>query len=209
MKFYDCSGAPGPRRARMFIAEKGLSIDTVQVDLMKGEQFTPAFKRLNPRCTVPVLGLDDGTLLTENQGIARYLEETCPEPPLLGNNAIEKALVANWNARVECEGLSAVAECFRNSSAGFENRGMPGQIEHAQIPALVERGRMRAVEFLGTLDEQLADKTFICGDNFSMADICAFVSVDFARWIKVFVQKEQANLQRWYKAIQERPSATL
>ena len=207
MKFYDCSTAPSPRRARMFIAEKGLNLETVQVDLMNGEQFTPEFKRINPRCTVPVLELDDGTLITENQGIARYLEEICPEPALLGNDAIEKALVANWNARAEFEGLFAVGECVRNSFAGFENRGLTGQVDYAQIPALAERGRQRAIEFLVTLDEQLADKEFICGDNFSMADICAYVTVDFVEWIKVSMKDEQVNLKRWYDAIKERPSA--
>ncbi len=209
MKFYDCSSAPSPRRARMFIAEKGLDLETLQVDLMNGEQFTPEFRRINPRCTVPVLELDDGTMITENQGIARYFEEICPQPVLLGGSAKEKALVASWNARAEFEGLLAVGECVRNSFSGFENRGLTGPLDYAQIPALAKRGRRRTAEFLALLDEQLADKEFICGANFSMADICAYVTVDFARWIKVPVQEEQRHLTRWYAAIKARPSAAL
>ena len=209
MKFYDCKTAPSPRRARMFIAEKGLKIETVEVDLQKGEQLTPEFKRINPRCTVPVLELDDGTMITENQGIARYLEEMYPEPALLGSNPLEKAMIANWNVRAENEGLFAVGECVRNSMSGFENRGLTGPINFAQIPALAERGRQRTVEFLETLEEQLVGKEFICGENFSMADICAFITVDFVKWIKVPVKDEQINIKRWYDTIKERPSVKL
>ena len=109
MKFYDCQTAPSPRRARIFIAEKGLDIETVEVDLGKAEQLTDAFKRINPRCTVPVLELDDGTFLTENAGIAAYLEALAPEPPLLGATPAERGLVASWNARIELEGLEPIS----------------------------------------------------------------------------------------------------
>lgn len=209
MKFYDCATAPSPRRARMFIAEKGIKIETIQVDLMNEEQLKPAFKRINPRCTVPVLQLEDGTTLTENQAIARYLEEIYPEPALLGSDPVEKALVTNWNARIEFEGLFAIAECIRNSAKGFKGRGITGPTSYEQIPALAERGRQRAIEFLQTLDKQLTDNRYICGENFSMADITAFVSVEFVKWIKLSIAEEQTQLKRWYDDIAPRPSAAL
>ncbi len=207
MKLYDCTSAPSPRRARIFIAEKGLEIELVQIDLMNGEQFTPEFKRINPRCTVPVLELDDGSTITENAGIARYLEELYPEPPLLGSDPFEKAMVANWNARIEFEGLFAIAESFRNHASGFKQRSITGPVNFEQIPQLQERGRLRAIEFLDMLNKHLAQTKFVCGDNFTMADISAFVSVDFARWIKLSISEDQHDLQRWYDAINRRPAA--
>ena len=166
MKFYDCQTAPSPRRARIFIAEKGLDIETVEVDLGAGEQFTEAFKRLNPRCTVPVLELDDGTAITENIGIATYLEAIAPEPVMMGATATEKALISTWNARVEFEGLMAVAEAFRNRTRGMRNRATTGPTDYAQIPELADRGLQRAREFLAMLDQQLSRHAYIAGDTF-------------------------------------------
>jgi len=209
MKFYDCQTAPSPRRARIFIAEKGLNIETVQVDLATNEQLSPAFRAINPRCTVPVLVLDDGTTLTENQGIAAYLEAAFPEPPLMGRTPQERGLVANWNARCELEGLWAVAECFRNRSKGLANRAITGPQDFAQIPALAERGRARAEEFLLTLDTRLRESRYLAGDFFSMADITAICVVDFAGWIKLSVPEDYLGLQRWRAALRERPSLAL
>jgi len=207
MKLYDCTPAPGPRRARMFIAEKGLEIELVQVDLMNKEQLTPEFKQINPRCTVPVLVLDDGSTITENAGIARYLEALYPEPALLGHDPFEQALVASWNARIEFEGLFAVAESFRNYSDRFKERSITGPVNFEQIPQLVERGRIRTMEFMDMLNAHLSNREFICGNNFTMADITAFISIDFATWIKLSMKEDQHDLQRWFNAISLRPSA--
>lgn len=207
MKFYDCATAPSPRRARIFMAEKGLSIDTVQVDLRAGEQFTEAFKAINPACTVPVLLLDDGTAITENIGIARYLEETVPEPPLLGRDPKQKALIASWNARIEFEGLLAVAEAFRNSAKGMRHRSMTGPVDYDQIPALVERGRARVRQFLKMLNDHLAHREFIVGDAYSMADITALVTVDFVGWIKLAIPEDHHHLIAWHRALAARPGS--
>ncbi len=209
MKFYDCSTAPSPRRARIFIAEKKLSVETIEVDLARNEQLSPAFRAVNPRCTVPVLVLDDGTTLTENQGIAAYLDAAFPEPPLLGRSPAERGLVANWNARCELEGLWAVAECFRNRSKGLANRAITGPRDFAQIPELAERGRARAEEFLLTLDERLRDSPYLAGEFFSMADITALCVVDFASWIKLIVPDSYTGLLRWRARVGERPSSRL
>ena len=209
VKFYDCRTAPSPRRARIFIAEKGLDIATVNIDLGAGEQFSDEFTQINPRCTVPVLELDDGTRITENAGIAAYLDAAYPDPPLLGTTPVERALVANWNARVEQEGLWAVAEAFRNQTKGLKNRALTGPKQFVQIPDLVERGRARAAEFFETLDRRLGDAPFLAGAQFSVADITALCVVDFAAWIKLSIGKDQPNLRRWHKEIGARTSAAL
>jgi len=209
MKFYDCKTAPSPRRARIFIAEKGLDIETVQVDLANNEQLGDAFRAINPRCTVPVLVLDDGTVLTENQGIAAYLDAAYPEPPLLGRTPRERGLVVNWNARVELEGLWAVAECFRNRSKGLKDRAIVGPRTFAQIPEHAERGYARAQEFLETLNTHLGEAEYIAGDFYSMADITALCVVDFAAWIKLTVPPEYTQLAAWHERMKARPSSAL
>ncbi len=135
MKFYDCQSAPSPRRARIFIAEKGLEIETVEIDLGKREQLGDDFRRINPRCTVPVLELDDGTTLTENAGIAAYLEALQPDPPLLGRTAEEKGNVANWNARVELEGLWPIADALRNRSKAWSDARSPAPLTTRRSPS--------------------------------------------------------------------------
>jgi glutathione S-transferase len=128
MKFYDCATAPSPRRVRIFLAEKGITIPTIQVDLRNGEQFTPAFRAINSDCTVPVLVLDDDTTIPDAIAICRYIEELHPDPLLMGRNTVERALVESWQRRVERNGFYAVMEAFRNSSPGLKGRALPGQM---------------------------------------------------------------------------------
>ncbi|MDJ0751208.1 MAG: glutathione S-transferase [Woeseiaceae bacterium] len=207
MKFYDCRTAPSPRRVRIFIAEKGVDIETVQVDLGSGEQFSDAFQELNPDCVVPVLQLDDGSSLSEVTAICQYLEERYPDPPLLGATAEERARVTMWNAKVEQQGLLSMADAFRNSAKGLKGRAVTGSQSYEQIPELAERGRQRVKQFLGRLDAQLAGNPFVAGANFSMADITALVLVDFAAWIKIAVPDEAKNLARWHSEVSARPGA--
>jgi len=211
MKFYDCSTAPSPRRARVFIAEKGLldSMERIDVNLREKEQMTPEFAKINPFLTVPVLELDDGTRLNATVAIWRHLEETHPEPPLMGRTPVEKALIAQWQWRIEMDGFQAVGECLRNSVPGMAGRGVTGKHSYEQIPALAERGKLRAERFMETLDEAIGDKPFVVGDAYSVADIDALVFVDFAKWIKVAVPDSCANVARWYASVSERPSAKL
>ncbi|MFQ5534606.1 MAG: glutathione S-transferase family protein [Sphingomonadales bacterium] len=206
MKLYDCQPAPSPRRARMLIAEKGLDIEIVQVDLANREQLEPWFREINPRCTAPVLELEDGTRFTENAGIAAYLEAACPEPPLLGVSSIERAMVAEWNARVEIEGLLAIRDAFRNTTPRMKGRAVTGPRNFDQIPALAEQGLQRAEDFLAMLDQRLRDSDFVAGDFFSMADITAVVAVDFAAWIKRPIPENARNLKRWHQEMQRRDS---
>lgn len=209
MKFYDCKTAPSPRRVRIFIAEKGLDIETQEVDLRSGAQFADEFRALNPRCTVPVLALEDGTAICDSNPICQYLEETHPEPALMGIDAKDRALVTMWNQRMENEGFMAIAETFRNATPGLKGRALTGPANFAQIPELGERGRARAELFLGELDTLLADRDFIAGPRFTIADITALVAVDFAGWIKLSVPDDAANLKRWRGAVSTRPSAAV
>ncbi|PCJ70382.1 MAG: glutathione S-transferase [Rhodobiaceae bacterium] len=205
---YDFALAPSPRRTRIFLAEKGVAYDNVQVDLGSAEQLSDGFRKINPACTVPALKLEDGTVLTENDGIAAYLEAAYPEPPLLGVTPAEKGLVANWNARVVAEGLSAAAETLRNTSKGMVDRATTGPINFKQIPELAERGHARLTAFMDTLNDRLKGRDFVAIDCYSYADITALVLVDFAKWVKIEPTEAQENLRRWHKAVSARPSAS-
>lgn len=209
LKFYDCKTAPSPRRVRIFLAEKGLDIETVEVDLGSGEQFSEAFRKVNPDCVVPALELDDGSVISEVLAICQYLEELQPIPPLLGSTPIERARVTMWNAKVEQQGLWAMAEAFRNSAKGFADRAVTGPDAYPQIPELADRGRKRVERFFRRLDDSLSETRFIAGDNYSIADITALVVVEFARWIKIAAPDDARNLSRWYEEVSGRPSAAV
>jgi glutathione S-transferase len=206
MKFHDCQTAPSPRRARILLAEKGIDFESVEIDLGKAEQLGDAFRAINPRCTVPVLELDDGTCLTENAGIAAYLEGLVPEPPMLGTTPEEKGLIASWNARIEFEGFAPVADAFRNRTKGMVNRAITGPTGYDQIPELAERGYARGLEFFDALNARLGESEYIAGSTFSWADISAVVVTDFAKWVKLGLTDEHANTRRWYDLVTQRPS---
>jgi len=208
MKLYDCTPAPSPRRVRMFIAEKGLTIPMVQVDLRAGEHLKPEFAEINPWRTVPVLELGDGTRISEAIACCIYLEQTHPEPPLMGRDAKEKAVIAMWEHRCEIDGFLAVVEAFRNATPGMKGRALPGTMNYEQIPALIERGRARVRHFFQWLNERLGESEFVAEPAFSIADITAFVCIQFAAWSKITPGEEATNIHRWLEAMRARPSAT-
>ncbi len=203
---FDCATAPSPRRARILLAEKGVTHATVQIDLRSGEHFGDAYRAINPACTVPALRTDEGLVLTDNAAIAAWAEAQYPEPPLMGDTPAAKAEIASWHWRAEFEGLMAVAEALRNGSPAMANRALPGTVDYAQIPALAERGVARTRQFLATLNERLAGREFLATDRFSIADITAVVAVDFARVVKVRPGDEHPHLLRWREALGRRPS---
>jgi glutathione S-transferase len=207
MKFYDCATAPSPRRVRIFLAEKGLSIPTVQVDLRNGEQFSPAFRAINPDCTVPALQLDDGTVIGDAVAICQYLEELHPDPPLIGSSAQERAIVTALNPAIERDGFFAAMDALRNTATGLKGRALPGPHDYEQIPELAERGRKRLAHFFRDMDARLAGRPFVAGDRYTIADISAMIVTDFAGRLKVAVPEECASLRRWYAAVSARPSA--
>ncbi len=209
MKFYDCKTAPSPRRVRIFIAEKGIEVETVEVDLANREQLGAAFKEINPDCTVPVLELDDGTRLTEVFAICQYLENTFPDPALMGSSVTERALVTMWNTKVEHQGLAAMAESLRNRAKGMRGRALTGPDDFEQIPELIDRGRRRFEIFMDRMDRQLKDSEFVVGDAFTIADISLLVAIDFAAWSKISIEEEMVSLSRWYDLVSQRPSASV
>jgi len=207
MKLYDCTTAPSPRRVRIFLAEKGISVSMVQVDLRKGEQFSPEFRAINPECTVPVLELDNGTRVADILAICRYFEELYPEPRLMGRTAEQKAVIEAWQRRLERDGFYAAMEAFRNSTPGLKGRALPGSESYEQIPALAERGRMRIQYFFAWLDVRLSDNEFVCGPHFTIADITGMVTVDFCGWAKLKAPEHFGHLHRWHATVSARPSA--
>jgi glutathione S-transferase len=209
MKFYDCLTAPSPRRVRMFLAEKGVALETKIVDLANGEQLTSTFSEINPHRTVPVLELDDGTKLLDSTSICMYLEETYPDPNLMGRDAKERAVVAMWQRDMEINGPMAIMECFRNSSKGFRNRALTGPIDYEQIPALAERGRQRVRHFFAELNSRLSQSEYVAGDRFTIVDITAFIAVEFSRAIKEILPENATHLKRWRDAVSVRPSASV
>ena len=209
MIFYDCSTAPNPRRARMFIAEKGLALECHDISIAKGEQLGDAFKSVNPHATVPVLITDEGTALTENLGIAAYLEATHPNPPLMGRTAEEKGLVLMWNAIAEQQGGVPIAEALRNGHPFFADRAIPGPSDYGQIPELVLRGLDRTEKFFDRLEQRLQASRYLATNDFTLADISAFVFVEFARVIKMRIPDANDATLAWHAGIKARPSAVL
>ena len=208
MKFYDCATAPSPRRVRIFLAEKGIDIDTQQIDLRSGEHLSDTFRAINPDCTVPVLTLDDGTALSEVFAICQYIDETHPEQAIMGRDARERALVTMWNSKIEQQGLAAIAEVFRNKSKGFKSRALTGPQNYEQLPQLVERGMGRIEQFFDRLETQLSQSRFVASTEFTMADITAFVALEFAGWLKIDFRVDRPNLSSWFTRIKQRPASS-
>ena len=206
LTFYDCQTAPSPRRARILLAEKNVPHTTVQIDLANGEHLQPAYRAINPSCTVPALRLEDGTVIGDNAGIAAYIDAAYPEPPMLGRTPAERGLEAAWNARMENEGLWAVAEALRNSAPRLKDRALTGAANFPQLPELAERGRQRVAMFFDMLDARLDGRAFVATDAFTWADITAFVTVDFSRAIRMQPGPAHANIARWRAALSQRPS---
>jgi glutathione S-transferase len=201
MKIIETRTAPNPRRVRMFLAEKGLEVPFEEVDLMAGDLRTPEFTRINPLQRVPVLILDDGTAIAETVAICRYFEEIQPEPALMGRSAREKALIEMWNRRVELGLFQSVAHVFRHLNPKMAH------LEQPQVAAWGQANRPKVLENLAILDRQLADRPFVAGPGFSIADITAFVAVAFMKPARLDLPGEFRNVARWFRQMAERPSA--
>lgn len=207
MKLYTFPAAPSPRRVHLFLAEKGLELDQQIVDLRSGEHLHTDYFTHHAQRTVPALELDTGRWLTESAAICRFLEEYQPEPRLLGNSIIERALIADCDHWIEMHGLLAVMEAFRNYARGMRDRALPGPRPVAQIAELAERGRERYGWFLQDFNQKLTEHAYAAGDGFSVADITAFVTIDFARSaIKVDIPTEAEYLLDWFQRIRQRPT---
>lgn len=200
MKLYDGGRAPNPRRVRIFLAEKGMSVPTEAVDLGAREHKSAVYTAINPLQRVPALVLDDGTVITESMAICRYFEGLRPQPPLFGRGGREEALVEMWNRRIELNLYDAVSAVFRHLHPAMR------EMEN-QIPEWGEANKPRVTEFLALLDRELSDRLYVVGDHYSVADITGLVSVDFMRPAKLEVPEEFANVRRWHAQVAARPSA--
>jgi glutathione S-transferase len=200
MKLYDGGRAPNPRRVRIFLAEKGMTVPIETVDLGRLEHKSQAFTALNPLQRVPVLVLDDGTVITESIAICRYFEGLRPDPPLFGRGGTEQALVEMWNRRIELDLYAAVSAVFRHL-----HPAMSGMEE--QVPQWGEVNKPRVFAFLSLLDEELRDRMFVAGDRFSVADITGLVAVDFMKPARLIVPDDLVHLRRWHEQVAARPSA--
>ncbi len=200
MKLYDSGRAPNPRRTRIFLAEKGISVPTEQVDMMAMQHKTPEYAAINPLQRMPALLLDDGTIITESIAICRYFEALQPQPPLFGVGAKEIALVEMWNRRCELNLLFTIAHVFRHSHPAMK------ELEVPQVAEWAEANKPRVAEFLTILDGQLKSNAFITGERFSVADITALCAVDFMKPAKIPMSEGLANIARWHAAVSARPS---
>jgi len=207
LKLYQSNGSPNSRRIRIYLAEKGISVTVVAIDLGAKEQRSEAYRAINSRQVVPTLVLEDQTAIGEVPAIWRYLEEAYPKTPLLGSTPKEKALVTMWERRVELEGFASVMEAVRNAVAGLTGRALSGPHDYEQIPALIERSKLRVRHFYADFNTRLAEVPFIAGDQFSVADITAVVTVDFAtKAIDMPIPDGHDALKRWYAKVAARPS---
>lgn len=201
LKLYTFDGAPNPRRVQLFLGYKRIELPSRQIDLRAGEQFSPDYRALNPRCTVPALQLDDGTVLCDAIAICWYLESRFPEKPLLGSEPLLQAQVLSWDAYLVSDAFLPVAEALRNRSEAFKDRAVPGPDPVAQIPALEARGRQRVQLFWQHLEQHLERREYLVGGALTLADIDALVLVDFAGWIKERVPDSRPRAQAWYQRV--------
>ncbi len=201
MKLYDSERAPSPRRVRIFLAEKGIAVPRVQVDLSKLEQFGDAFTAMNPMQRVPVLVLDDGTAISETIAICRYFEMLKPEPNLFGRDALEAALVEMWQRRIEQHFYGPVSQAFRHLHPAMAAREKP------QVPEWGEANKPKAIRFLEVFDRELGTRGYAACNRFTVADITAYVTVDFMRLSKIELPDTMQNVRRWHAEIAARPSA--
>lgn len=207
LKLHQSNGSPNSRRIRIFLAEKGITLTQVSVDLATKEQFSEAYAAINPRRVVPTLVLPDGTAIGEVPAIMRYLDEAFPETPLLGTGATEKAVIQMWERRMELEGFAAVMETVRNRAAGLKSRAIAGPHDYEQIPGLVERGFQRIADFYADLEARLADSSFVAGGSLSAADITAFVTIAFATGaLELGIPEGNAATSAWHAALAGRPA---
>ena len=203
MRLYDSDWAPNPRRVHCFLAEKGVRIERVQVDLKSGAHKQPEFARINPLHRVPVLELDDGTHIAESVAICRYVEDLHPEPALFGRDARERALVEMWNRRVELGLFSHISAAFRHGHPGM------AMAEQPQVKEWADANRPKALDALRFLDRHLDGRSWLVDDYFSIADITLLVAFDFLKAARLACPEDCGGLIAWRERIGARACAAI
>jgi glutathione S-transferase len=207
MKLYEMRVAPNPRRVRIFLAEKGVEIPTIEINIRAGDNLKPEFLAINPRGVLPTLQLEDGTIIDESTAICRYFEELRPDPPLMGRTALEKATIECWTRRIEFDAGQPLMDAFRNSYPPYAERAVPGKSGNKAIPELAERGRARLAEFYPFIERRLAESEYVAGPAFTIADITLLCITDFARALKMPAPEGLEHFPRWHAQVSARPSA--
>lgn len=204
MKLYTYAGAPNPRRVHIYLAEKGIEIPFEQVDILKSENRNPEFKdRVNVMGRIPVLELDDGSHIAESIAICRYFEVEQPDPPLFGKGAQGQACVEMWTRRIELNLMTPVGMVWMHGSPHTKH------VMKNQIPEMAEQSRESVNRYFKFLDRHLEANEFLTGENFSIADIVALCTLDFAAKLNELPHSpEEKNLDRWYQSVSGRPSAS-
>jgi len=206
MKLYDFKYAINPMRVRLFAGEKSIPLDgsgdiaLVNIDMMKGEHRSAEYRAIAPNGLVPSLVLDDGTVLQETIAICRYLDSLYPEPNLFGAGGLEQATIEMWQRKMEFELMLPTAMTFRHCNP------MAKMLED-QVPQYGEKMHQRARKRMQVLNKELAQKPYIAGEQFSVADITAWCTIKFFKKLSdTPIQPEQTALQAWYDSISSRPS---
>jgi glutathione S-transferase len=201
MLLYHDPRAPNPRRVRVFLAEKGVLYDTIEVLIADKAHQTTEFRKKNPIALLPVLEMPDGKVLRESMAICRYIEELHPEPNLFGADSWERAQIEQWNRHAELELLYPISQVFRNTHAFWQGR-------IRQSPEFAEIMRELVGLRFDWLETELAARAYLAGDRFSVADITAMCAVDFGKVSDIRIQPAtHPNLAAWHKRVTERPSA--
>lgn len=199
MRIIEAKGTPNGRRVRVFLAEKGIQVEAVNIDLRAGDNLGTEHRARNPFGRIPVLELDDGTFIAESVAICRYFEEVQPTPPLFGTDAKSRAIIEMWNRRAELNFLMPVAQGFRNITGFFKDRE-PISAEWGQI------SQSAAADALALFDAALASSPFLAGDTFSIADITFGCALDFGQAVKLQLPFELPNIARYRADLAARPS---
>ena len=200
MLLYDLKAGMNPRRVRIFLAEKGVTVPKVEVDMLKGENKTPDYLSKNPLGRMPLLELDDGTLIAESVAICRYFESLYPEPPLFGTGAVETATVEMWNRRMELEIMRPIGDAFEHLSPFWAGR-------RSQVAEYGNLAREVAMDRMAWLDRELAERQHIAGENYSIADITAQAAFVLGKNTGTSIPEELSHLRRWFAQVSSRPSA--
>lgn len=201
MRLYEYEAFPNPRRVRIFLAEKGIDIDRIQVDVPSGAHKSPEYLKKNPYGLLPMLELDDGTTISETTSICRYIEAAFPDRPLMGSGAKEQAMVDMWQRRAEETAFQPALAYFHHATEGL---GESGRYRNRDWGL---RNRDVARQGFRMLDAALAERPFLAGAAFSIADITALAAVDFAEFLEFGILAENDNLRAWHARVSARPSA--
>ena len=200
MKLHEFPGAPNPKKVRVYLAEKGIEVPSVPVNIVTGENRQPEFLKKNPMGGLPVLELDDGSYLPESLAIIEYFEELHPNPPMIGTTPLERARVRAIERLCELSVLGRIAVIFQNTHPLFASR-------LKQSADAAESARAALATNLKVLDEKIGSNPFVAGSQPTIADCTLFAALQFAEFGQIAIDPSLKNLHRWYESFKQRPSA--